>query len=291
MKSMTGFGRGSAHAETTDVTLELSSVNRKQAEVVVQGLRDHPEVEIQLRKAVLARISRGRLQVSVSFQTTNQASQAIHIDPGQARQIQATLQELAEVWNQPLPLTVSDLFKFPNLLRFEESTPDPHHLWQAIHPALKQALAQLDEMRSAEGSELAADLAHRLHILKSLTGEIEAQAAHRPLDYRKVLLKRLSDMDLELDLADDRVLREVAIFADRCDISEEVTRLTAHFNRFQEYLDSAEPAGRPLDFLCQEIHREFNTIGSKAYDAAIAQHVVTAKTELEKIREQVQNLE
>ena len=146
-------------------------------------------------------------------------------------------------------------------------------------------------MRQREGFDLKADFLTRLAVLESSARKIAGEAPGRPIRQRELLAKRLRDAGLELDPADERVAKEIALFADRCDVSEEITRLDSHFAKFREYLDAAEPPGRALDFLCQELFREFNTIGSKANDASIAQTIVEAKTELEKIREQVQNVE
>ena len=289
MNSMTGFGRGAASNDQLGATIEISGVNRKQAEVVVQGIRD--ELENRVRKAVLSKISRGRLQVVVTLERAADSTGAIDIDPALAAQVEKAFAELSTKLGRPLELTPADLLKIPGLVRFEEGAPEIDVAWEVIAPALDEAVTQLLEMRRAEGADLATDLLERLSRLEGLRTEIAELAPRRPERYRDVLLKRLADSGLDLDLDDDRVLREIALFADRCDISEETTRLDAHFKRFSEYAAGGEPAGRPLDFLCQEIHREFNTIGSKASDSAIAQHVVTAKAELEKIREQVQNVE
>jgi uncharacterized protein (TIGR00255 family) len=291
MNSMTGFGRGSASHEQATVAVEIAGVNRKQAEVVVLGLRDQANLENRIRKAVLRQVSRGRLQVAVSLQPTGTDATAVHLDPILSHQVRQALDSLADQWGRPIEINAGDLLKFPGLIRIEESSQDPEILWQAIEPALAQAIDQLIGMREAEGRDLADDLQARLAELQRLRDAISDLAPRRPEKYRELLLKRLNEIGLSIDLDDDRVLREVALFADRCDVTEETTRLQAHFKRFHEYLAASEPVGRSLDFLCQEIHREFNTIGSKASDATIAQHVVTAKTELEKIREQVQNVE
>lgn len=291
MNSMTGFGRGSASNDQLTATIEISGVNRKQAEAVVQGVRDQAEIENRIRKQVLSKVSRGRLQVVVTLERPEGSADAVTIDPALADQVERAFSQLSDRLGRPLETTPADLLKMPGLIRFEEGIPDADAAWAVIGPALDEALGQLLEMRRAEGADLAEDLLERLSRLETLRNEITEQAPRRPERYRELLLKRLADSGLELDLDDERVLREIALFADRCDISEETTRLDAHFKRFREYAGSGEPAGRPLDFLCQEIHREFNTIGSKASDAAIAQQVVSAKTELEKIREQVQNVE
>ncbi|HEY8961378.1 MAG TPA: DUF1732 domain-containing protein [Luteolibacter sp.] len=152
-------------------------------------------------------------------------------------------------------------------------------------------MEQLLAMRLSEGEHLKEDLLARLAVLEAFAATISTYAPGRPARQREILLKRLREAGLDLDPNDERVLKELAVFAERCDISEELTRLSSHFRKFRDYLDAAEPPGRALDFLCQELFREFNTIGSKANDAGIAQAVVEAKTELEKVREQVQNVE
>ena len=166
---------------------------------------------------------------------------------------------------------------------------------EAILPALTAGLESLMTMRASEGSHLKKDTLDRLSILEAEAGFIESHAPAVLTRYRENLHKRLTDhmSGLEIDLTDERILKEIGLFAEKCDISEEITRLSSHFQKFREYLASAgdQPVGRSLDFLCQELNREFNTIGSKANDAQLAQHVVNAKTELEKIREQIQNVE
>lgn len=291
MHSMTGFGRGSANSDTLGATIEISGVNRKQAEVVVLGVRDELEIENRIRKAVLSKVSRGRLQVVVTLEPTGDTTRPVSIDHALAVGVRAAFEKLGETFGHEIPFTAGDLLKIPGLIHFEPPIADPEATWRVIAPALDAALAQLLEMRRAEGADLARDLLERLARLEDLGTAISTLAPQRPARQREALFKRLAEIGLGLELGDERVLREIALFADRSDISEETTRLDAHFRRFREYAGGDEPAGRPLDFLCQEIHREFNTIGSKASDAEITRHVVTAKTELEKIREQVQNIE
>ena len=291
MQSMTGFGRGSSSSDQGSANIEVSGVNRKQAEVIIQGMRDFAELEARIRKQALASISRGRLQISIQLEPADGASQGVVVDPHQAKAFEAAFSELSEVLGREIRPVAGDFIKAPGIIRLEDKGLDEETGWQLIEQALKQALKQFFEMRGREGEELAADLRSRLATIRGLRAEIGDCAPARPERYRAMLLKRLSDAGLELDLSDEKVQREVALFADRCDISEELTRLDAHFAAFDEFIASNDPVGRPLDFLCQELNREFNTIGSKASDALIAQKVVAAKTELEKIREQVQNVE
>jgi len=291
MQSMTGFGRGTGRQEPYQATVEIATVNRKQAEVVIQLPRELAELEGRIRKVALEAISRGRAQISVKLDKPSASSAQVQVDRDLAQALQQALAQLGEALGRELTPTAGDLLRQPGLISTGEGETDVEAAWAAISPALDEALTALQGMRRGEGEHLRQDFLARLDMLQALAARIAELAPARPERQRELLLKRLADAGLELNLDDERLVRELALFADRCDISEELTRLDSHFAKFREYCDSAEPCGRPLDFLCQELFREFNTIGSKANDAAIAQTVVEAKTELEKIREQVQNVE
>ena len=291
MQSMTGFGRGSAATATWLARVEISTVNRKQAEVVVQLPRELAEIDGRVRKQVQAVVSRGRVQVAVTLEPAVTGTAAAQVDATLARAFEDAFAELSTVIGRQVLPSSGDYLRQPGIIAIGTAEIPADDAWTAIEPALRDALAQLAAMRSSEGDHLATDLAGRLATLGLLTARIAADAPERPLRQRELLLKRLREAGLDLDLADERVVREIALFADRCDISEELTRLASHFTKFREYMAGTEPPGRALDFLCQEIFREFNTIGSKANDAGLAQTIVEAKTELEKIREQVQNIE
>jgi uncharacterized protein (TIGR00255 family) len=291
MHSMTGFGRGSATADEGTATVEIACVNRKQAEVVVQSAREFTELEPKIRKAVLNTISRGRIQVSIQFERPLGDAAPVRVDLRLVEALETAFESISAHTGRKVAPDASDFLRAPGLIRIEDGGVSAETAWGPIEKALEVAIEQVLVMRKNEGDDLARDLSTRLDLLEKTAAAIAALAPGRPERYREQLFKRLRDAGLELDLNDERVLRELSVFADRCDVSEEVTRLDSHFRKFREYMAGAEPAGRPLDFLCQEIHREFNTIGSKAADAGIAQHVVEAKTELEKIREQVQNVE
>lgn len=291
MHSMTGFGRGTAATDTWRATVEASSVNRKQAEVVVQAPREIAELESRIRKAVQAVVSRGRIQVAINLERAGDAATGLHVDATLARAFHQGFIELSRAVGVQVEPTAADYLRQPGLMNLGLGGIDPDEAWEAVEPALTDALAGLAAMRETEGGHLKEDFLARLETLASFAQRIAADAPARPVRQRELLMRRLRDAGLELDPGDERVVRELALFADRCDVSEELTRLDSHFAKFREYLDAAEPPGRALDFLCQELFREFNTIGSKANDAGIAQVIVEAKTELEKIREQVQNVE
>ena len=291
MHSMRGFGRGSSATDAWLATVEISAVNRKQAEVVIQAPRELAELEVRIRKLALAVVSRGRIQISINLESARVNTGAIQVDTALAKAFHDAFNDLGKAIGHPLLPTASDYLRQPGIITLGSGTIDAEEAWLAIEPALQEALAGLAAMRETEGSHLMDDFMARLASLVSFAETIAKSAPERPIRQRELLAKRLREAGLDLDPGDERVARELALFADRCDISEELTRLDSHFAKFREYLDSPEAQGRALDFLCQELFREFNTIGSKANDAEIAQTIVEAKTELEKIREQVQNVE
>ncbi len=291
MHSMTGFGRGTATIQVWRANVEISAVNRKQAEVVLQAPRELLELDARIRKLVMSQVSRGRIQVSITLERVSGAESAIRVDADLARAFHQAFVQLGESVGYPVQPAAADYLRQPGIVALGNGEIDTDEAWLAIAPALNDALSALAAMRCTEGDHLKSDMLARIETLVSFVGKIAAGAPSRLVRQRELLAKRLRDAGLDLDPADERVAKELALFADRCDVSEELTRLDSHFAKFREYLDAAEPPGRALDFLCQELFREFNTIGSKANDAGIAQTIVEAKTELEKIREQVQNVE
>lgn len=287
---MTGFGRGAHATEHIAARVEASSVNRKQGEVHLFMPRNLAELEPRLRKHVLGRITRGRVNINVTLAHTGGLGEGVRIDGDKARALKSAFEELSESLGETLSPQAADYLRVPDIFVFSEGSHVEETL-EALLPALDEALDNLIEMRTEEGADLRAELARILRTLGELTQEIEDHSPSIVIGHRENLLSRLGDAGLEIDLSDERILKEIALFADRCEITEELTRLKSHFRKFHSYLEAAGVVGRSMDFLCQEINREFNTIGSKANDAVLAQAVVNAKTELEKIREQVQNIE
>lgn len=291
MHSMTGFGRGSAATHDWHATVEVASVNRKQAEVVVQAPRELAELEGRIRKQVLTLVSRGRIQVSIHLERADGVADSIRVDAALARAFHQAFVEISHAVGSVVQPQAADYLRQNGILTLGAGSIDPDQAWPAISQALADALTGLGVMRAAEGSHLRLDFEQRLSTLTGFRHAIAAAAPDRAGRQRELLMKRLRDAGLDLESNDERLVKELALFADRCDVSEELTRIDSHVEKFRSYLTAAEPPGRALDFLCQELFREFNTIGSKANDAAIAHTVVEAKTELEKIREQVQNVE
>ena len=290
MQSMTGFGRGEETTAAFHVEVEASSVNRKQAEVSLSLPHGLTEIEPLLRKQALSHFSRGRVSLAIKINSLDPLASSLQIDASKAEALKLAFDKLSDQLGQPFPLSTQDFLRMPDQFLIDDGY-DLSKVLPAIQPALTKALEALTIARGEEGQALQDDLSQRLAIIQNLTEEVTTIAPSVPIRQRELLLQRLSETGLEIDAADERVLKEIALFCDRCDISEELTRLAAHFQKFNELLIATTPVGRPLDFLCQELNREFNTIGSKANNSQIAHHIVSAKTELEKIREQVQNIE
>jgi uncharacterized protein (TIGR00255 family) len=291
MHSMTGFGRGEAIAEGVVWRAELSSVNRKQLELVVHLPRELAELETVMRNRLAEKLSRGRVQLNIHADRGTGAAASLRIDEALARQYADALRHMAANLGMSPAVDTSDLTRWPGVFTLEQTEWTAELALPHIERATNAALAQLLTMRQTEGANLKADINERLDALEGMLAaarELSPQVVER---YREALRQRLEDAGLPLPLDDERLMKEIGLFADRCDISEEQTRAQSHIAQFRTYMESGEPVGRSLDFLSQELFREFNTMGSKANHAALAQLVVKAKTELEKIREQVQNVE
>lgn len=288
---MTGFGRGEARQEGTTWLVECSSVNRKQLEVSVNLPRDLADLETQVRNQVAAVCSRGRVNVHIRPDQTEAQTVMPRLDEAAAARYIVELRILAARLGIAPEITLSEIVRLPGVLvnQVEQTAPDA--VWPTIQAALMAALNQLVTMRTAEGANLRADIESRLATIESLAGGIAEKAPTVPQQQRQALRQRLEQAGLPLPLDDERLVKEITLFADRTDISEELSRAASHLQQFRAYLASGDPVGRSLDFLVQEFFREFNTMGSKCNNAEIAHAVVSAKTELEKIREQVQNVE
>ena len=231
------------------------------------------------------------MQISIRIEPGQAAAPKARIDAVLAKAFHEAFEELGKSVGHPVRPEAADYLRQPGIVTLGGAEIDADQAWQVIEPALEEALRGLVAMRRSEGAHLMVDFIERLEKLSGFAKAIANEAPQRLPRQRELLHKRLRDAGIEVDLNDERLIKELALFADRCDVSEELTRLDSHFAKFREYLEADDAPGRALDFLCQELFREFNTIGSKANDAGIAQTIVEAKTELEKIREQVQNVE
>lgn len=289
---MTGYGRGECVRDGLKVTVELSSVNRRQAEVAVALPRELELLENLVRDMINRHVARGRVSGRVSLQVgSNGAGARPHINVPLATAYAQELKALARRLKLAGPVTLDHLVRAPGVFQTEEELAAAENLWPAVRQALRQALQALVRMREREGAHLARDLAARVAVMRRCAARIRAQAPRAAARYRRQLLQRVRAAGLAAATDDERLLKEVVLFADRVDIVEELTRLESHFRQFDACRRSRQPVGRTLDFLAQEINREINTIGSKANDARIARQVVVLKAELERFREQAQNVE
>ncbi|MEY4386502.1 MAG: hypothetical protein RLY20_1785 [Verrucomicrobiota bacterium] len=290
---MTGHGRGECSQDGFKITVELSSVNRKQAEIAVNLPRELELLEGQMRDVINRAIARGRVTVKVTIHAAlGRDSAKMHLNTELARAYAKELSALAKQLKLKDDVTLDQLVRAPGVFQTDEDLAGEEDFWPAVEQALNRALAAFLKMRAREGAHLAKDLIHRINVMRSAVEEVRQNAPQVAERYRAALLERIKAAGLESIAPDDeRLLKEVVLFADRSDISEELTRLQSHFQQFDDLTKSKEPIGRTLDFLAQEINREVNTIGSKANDALISREVVKLKAELEKFREQAMNVE
>ncbi len=290
MRSMTGYGRGECAREGFKFTVELNSINRKQSDIAINLPKELVELEPRIRDEINAHLSRGRINGVVAYHRSA-AEEQVELDESLAQAYLKAIQKLQRKTKLNGAITLDTILRAPGVLKLAETAVDAEAMWTSVEIALKKALGQLVKMREKEGKFLAVDLAGRLGLLATGLAAIRQSVPDTVKRYREQLHARVKEAGLSVPVDDERLAKEVVLFADRCDISEEITRLDSHLQQFRDCLKSSEPVGRTLDFLAQEMNREINTIGSKANAAVISQHVVKMKAELEKIREQVQNIE
>jgi uncharacterized protein (TIGR00255 family) len=291
MRSMTGYGRGEAESAGVKMSVELSTVNRKQSEIAINLPRDLNELETRIRRAINARISRGRTNVLLAHHPSTVGARRLALDVDLARSYHNAMRALQKKLGAAGQITIDTILQAPGVMRPPEEAIEPDRAWPAVERALESALNDLIKMREREGRHLARDLMHRVKTTRRLLKEIRELHPAVVKKFRTALSERIERTGLPIGKDDERLAKEIFLFADRSDVSEELTRLESHLAQFRHHLRKEEPVGRTLEFIVQEIFRELNTLGAKANDADISQRVVTCKTELEKIREQVQNLE
>ncbi len=288
---MTGYGRAEQTIHGWQITIEIAAVNRKQTDIVLHFPNGLAALESDLKKQITQQVLRGRVTARISLESTDSGSSEIHLAKNLASQYLTLIQSLEKQSGRAIQVSGADLLRVPGVFTFESKTLPVGKLQDGVAKVLAEGLNALIKMQDAEGENLHNDLEVRLKFIENKLTQIADASPAVVERYRKNLHQRLAEAGLDLDLNDERLLREIGLFADRCDISEEITRANSHIKQFRTYMNAKDAVGRSLDFLCQEFNREINTIGSKANDAQLAQHVVEAKTELEKIREQVQNIQ
>ena len=291
IRSMTGFGRGTAAVDGAEATVEVRTVNGRYAEATVRGLGDLAEHETAVQSAVKEAVDRGNATVHVAVARAGGAAGGLRVDADAARAYGALLREAAEAAGLGAgAVTLADVLRSPDVLVPRPDTDAGGAGWAAVRAALDEALGALGAMRRAEGEALGADLAARADAIDRLVDAVEERAPARVEEARARLSARLDDLVGAGRLEPGRVEAEAVLLADKLDVTEEAVRLRSHLGQFREALAATEPVGRRLGFLAQEIGREVNTVGSKANDAELTRLAVSMKEEVEKIREQVQNV-
>ena len=289
MRSMTGYGRCQMQADSWEVTVELRAVNHRYLDVAMRLPRNLLFLEDGVRKG-LNQLVRGHVDVYITVKQTEGASRVAEADTALAASYVAAAKAICQATGAQDDLTVSQLLKLEGVTTLTESAMDEDAVSALCQKALSGAIANLDDMRLREGENLRADLSEHLDNVAALREQVVAYAPKVVEEYRARLTDKLSKLPIEpVDPA--RLAQEVALMADKCAIDEELSRLMSHITQLRRYLDMQEETGKKMDFLIQEMNRETNTIGSKCADAAIAQCVVDMKSEIEKLREQVQNIE
>ncbi len=291
LKSMTGFGEGAATSAGIRVTVELSAVNRKQLDVNISLPRNLVTLDAQVQNMIRGEFSRGRVSGIVRVDATDGFAGTVTVDRKLAGKYVEEMRKVAVKLKLSDDLGAEAIARLPGVVTVDQTNLDADHVSAVLDKAMASALRGMARMRATEGKALESDLRERITQLDAVVKAIGKLAPAVVASYREKLLQRMEDAGLEDLASDERIIKEVAVFADRSDISEELVRLSSHLKQFRQLLRASEPVGRTLDFLCQELFREINTVGSKANEIEITRHVVAFKTELERIREQVQNIE
>jgi len=272
-------------------TVELRTVNHRFCDIRVKLPRKYGDFEEDIRKRLTAKFSRGRIEVSVFYDEVLDKVQHLTLDSELAKTYKRLLHGLQEELGLEEDLRLAALLNFRDIFVFQEDEESRKQAWRALGMALDQAVADCLKMRQEEGAAIESDLGDRLRRLEALTKEVEVRAPLVVQEAHGKLQERIQDLLGEVELDETRLAQEVAYFAEKSDITEELVRLQSHLQQFQTLLGASGPRGRQLEFLLQEMHREVNTIGSKANDLEISQKVIQVKTELERFREQIQNVE
>lgn len=291
VKSMTGYGRAREMRNGRDITVEVRSVNNRYLDCTVKMPRAYIFAEDRMKARVQQAISRGKVDVFVTIDASAADAAVVAVNEPLARGYYDALTRLKTMFDLSGDITPEVLAKFPDVLAVTKAEEDVEAIAADICAVLDDALAAYNAMRAVEGEKLAADVAGRITTIEAVVGKVEERSPQTVAAYRQRLETKMQEVLQSTTIDESRILTEAAIFADKIAVDEETVRLRSHIAQLQAMLVSGEPVGRKLDFLIQEVNRECNTIGSKCNDLTIAQDVVNMKAEVEKIREQVQNME
>lgn len=291
IRSMTGFGRAQASVEGYNITVEIRSVNHRYFEFYAKIPRTYSFLEEKIKSTLSTGISRGKVECSVQIEATADESVVVSVNEPLARGYVDAIGSIAETFNLKDDLTALSLARFSDVLSITKSPVDEDALWEKVEPVIKEALNGFIAMRETEGAKLSKDVLSRGELILENVSYIEERSPETVKQYSEKLLERMRNVLGDTQIDEARILTEAAIYADKVAVAEETVRLRSHIDQLRTMLQSSEAVGRKLDFLVQEINREANTIGSKAQDVDIARRVIDIKAEVEKIREQIQNIE
>ncbi len=291
IKSMTGFGAGDAETADFKVHIEVKAVNQRFLETNYHMPYSMNMFENQLTKKIKEYASRGKLDINIRFQDLRDKAVTVKVDKGLVAAYGQALQEISSQLELSAPVTAAQIASYPDVLKLNEENADLEAAQPVLMQAMEQALESFVAMREAEGQNIQRDLLARIGTLENFVGELEKLAPEIVAAYRQRLENLLREYLAKEDIEESRIIQDVAVFTDKVNYTEETVRLRSHFDQFRQIITAGEPVGRKLDFLIQEMNREINTVASKANSAGAAQFVVDVKSEIEKIREQIQNIE
>ena len=291
VKSMTGYGRARATLSGRDITVEVRSVNNRYLDCTSKMPRAYIFAEDAIRTHVQKAISRGKVDVFVTIDNTGADDTVVSVNESLARGYYEALQKINTMFSLEGSVSAVNLAKFPEVLTITKAEEDQEAMGSDLCSVLDMALENFNGMRAVEGKKLAEDVLHRAAVIEKCVGIVEERSPQTVTEYREKLSAKMQEVLSSTTIDEGRILQEAAIYADKVAVDEETVRLRSHISQLRSMLQSEKPVGRDLDFLVQEFNRECNTIGSKCKDLAITENVLAMKAEVEKIREQVQNIE
>ncbi len=291
LKSMTGYGRSEMTVGGRHIIFEIKSVNHKYFEFNSRISRGYLFLEDKLKAYLQGKLSRGKVDVFLQIETLEDADAQVQVNHSLAAGYYAALQELRERYSLPDEPTLALLTRYGDIFSVHRAPENEEEIWQAVQQAAEPAVESFLRMREAEGARLREDILSKAQRILELVGQVEQETPQTVKEYQERLEAKIQELLGDAHFDEQRVLTEVAVFADKVAVDEETVRLRSHFQQLEKLIDSQEPVGRKIDFLVQEMNREANTIGSKSVNSRIAYLVVDIKSEIEKIREQVQNVE
>lgn len=291
IKSMTGYGKSEQTIDSLNVTVEIKSVNHRYFEFSARVPREYGFLEEKLKKYCNSLITRGKVECYVSVEDLEEREMEVNVNETLAAGYVKALKELSERFGLKDDISAVTLSRYPDVITLHKASEDEERIWNAVKTVAETAVSKFIEMRETEGSKLRGDILSRADYIIECVEFIEGRSPETVREYNEKLKQRMKELFGDAAVDEQRLLNEAAIYADKIAVDEETVRLRSHISQLRDFMNSSEAIGRKLDFLVQEINREANTIGSKAQDVDIAKKVIAIKAEVEKIREQVQNIE